>query len=196
METLLKSKTYWIIGVLFELLILVWARNIDSDPAAIFQLAARYSGRLSLVYFLLPWWLYMLANKQDFFQLLQKPLRTFAVLHLIHFIFLALNVHLNAIPLIPVKLIGGTLGYIMILFIPFLRHPIKFKKELYNGYFLYVGVVMILTYISRIKGDFEGSVPSPIHYIAITTLAITMLLFLWQLLKRLFSKKSLNKTSA
>lgn len=177
------------IGVLFELLFLVWARNISSDPASIFQIAARFSGRLSLVYFLLPWWLYMLEKKQDLFELLHRPLKIFAVFHLIHFIFLAFNVYLNSITLVPVKLIGGTLGYIMIVFIPFLRHPINSKNELYDGYFLYVGVVMIVTYISRIRGDFEGSVPSPIHYVAITTLGITMFIFLLIFFKKNVSKK-------
>ena len=183
------------IGVLFELLFLVWARNISSDPASIFQIAARFSGRLSLVYFLLPWWLYMLEKKQDLFELLHRPLKIFAVFHLIHFIFLAFNVYLNSITLIPVKLIGGTLGYIMIVFIPFLRHPINSKNGLYDGYFLYVGVVMIVTYISRIRGDFEGSVPSPIHYVAITTLGITMFIFLLIFFKKKCLKKrvTLNK---
>ena len=89
------------IGVLFEFLFLVWARNISSDPASIFQIAARFSGRLSLVYFLLPWWLYMLEKKQDLFELLHRPLKIFAVFHLIHFIFLAFNVYLNSITLVP-----------------------------------------------------------------------------------------------
>ena len=189
LETLLKSRSYWIIGVLFELLILVWARNIYSDPATIFQISARFSGRLSLLYFLLPWWLYILENKRDLFELLHKPLKIFAVLHLVHFVFLALNVYLNAIPLIPVKLIGGMLGYIMIIFIPFFRNPIKSKKKLYDGYFLYVGIIMIATYISRINGDFEGSIPSPVHYIGITTLGITMFIFLLFFFKNKMSSK-------
>ena len=108
-------------------------------------MAARYSGRLSLVYFLLPWLAYLQSDRHDSTELLLAPLRTFAILHVIHFIFLALNVYLNAIALIPVKLIGGSLGYLMIVLWPFMGSWLAHRNWAFNLYFLYVGIVMMVT---------------------------------------------------
>ncbi|MEL7163704.1 MAG: hypothetical protein AAFN92_23295, partial [Bacteroidota bacterium] len=41
------------------------------------------------------------------------------------------------------------------------------KNWMHLVYFSYVGLVMALTYLARIKGEFEGVTPVPVHYVGI-----------------------------
>ncbi|MEL6925472.1 MAG: hypothetical protein AAFO94_15595, partial [Bacteroidota bacterium] len=129
--------------------------------------AARYSGRLSLFVFLYTFYLFArsypapVADNQP----LRNWIRLFAVLHLIHFGFLATSVYLNAVPLEAVKLAGGALAYLMIVLAPFKLHQLKFPFQLV--YFYYVSIVMAMTYIARLKGDFEGAEPFWFHYVGL-----------------------------
>ena len=189
MRLLIHHRYYLLVGLIAEFLILLIAYWQSSDIGGLFQLAARYSGRLSLVYFLMPWWAYLQSDREHSMELLLQPLRVFAILHVIHFVFLALNVYLNAIALIPVKLIGGSVGYFMIVCWPFMGSWLTQRNWGFNLYFLYIGIVMMVTYVSRIKGDFEGSVPNPIHYFAFGVLGISMLLFMRALGKQWSQKK-------
>ena len=86
-----------------------------------------------------------------------------------------MNVHLNNVPLETIKLIGGALAYGMIIAAPFILH--KIRKPLQWVYFYYVSLVMILTYVARIKGDFEGADPFWLHYVMISILGICAMLF-------------------
>ena len=176
-------------GLLCELLI-VGISNFESESiASLFQLSARYSGRLSLVYFLAPWWFFIGFANTCSLETIRKPLKAFAILHIIHFGFLAMNIYLNSIPIVPVKLLGGTLAYLMIVLLPFLRQSFTARNWVLPIYFFYVSIVMLVTYLSRIKGDFEGSLPSPVHYIAFTVLVVSMIVFLVRVRKS-FNKKS------
>ena len=56
---------------------------------------------------------------------LKEMVYIFGVLHLIHFCFLALSVYLNDLPIIPVKVTGGALAYLMIILYPFVINKIK-----------------------------------------------------------------------
>ncbi|MGC6421704.1 MAG: hypothetical protein ACON47_05895 [Flavobacteriaceae bacterium] len=176
--TNIALKYQLIVGGLLEgLLFLVVYQSTPTIEEA-FRLAARYSGRLSLLAFLIPWLFYIRTDiSSDKGTVLFSFLRFFAVLHAIHFFFLAINIMLNDIPLIPVKLVGGMLAYISILLLPFFEKNIKLKQPILNVYFFYVGLVMIVTYVSRIKGDFEGSQPSIVHYIALFALLAIMTFF-------------------
>ena len=98
----------------------------------------------------------------DSFKRLKELVYIFGVLHLIHFCFLALSVYLNDLPIIPVKVTGGALAYLMIILYPFVINKIK-KRSYHLIYFYYVGIVMLLTYVSRIKGDFIGADPELFH---------------------------------
>jgi hypothetical protein len=153
-----------------------------------FRYAARYSGRLSVFVFLIAFYLFAFRYPKPVKEntQLRNWLMLFAVVHVIHFGFLATNVILNDIPFVPVKLIGGALAYIMIVIAPLLFHKINLGLQLI--YFYYVSVVMIVTYIARIKGDFEGAEPFWFHYLALETIIICSFLFGWKIwkVKRLF----------
>lgn len=190
LSTVLPSKNYLRWGLFMELLILGVAYFVSDDWAETFRLAARYSGRLSLLVFLLPFAFYLqYGTKEKETSSLFAGLRVFAILHAIHFGFLAANIIWNAIPLVPVKLVGGALAYIMILVLPFFQHKIQKHSWILALYFLYVWVVMTVTYISRVKGDFEGSEPSALHYLALGVLGCFLLAYLRQLSRSILIKK-------
>ena len=159
-------KIILLLGILAEGLIVLLAFLSSSSVAELFKLAARYSGRLSLVIFLLCFFIFAFHLKHlHNSELLKKALTLFAVLHVIHFGFLATNIYLNALPIEVERLVGGVLAYLMIIIAPFKFETIKFSLKLV--YFYYVSFVMLMTYIARINGGFEGAEPFWFHYVAI-----------------------------
>jgi hypothetical protein len=180
-----------LVGILAEIIIFLISYYIDASLENTFRYAARYSGRLSAVTFIAVF--YLFASSFPSPVLKNKPLRNglllFAVLHLIHFGFLATNVYLNEIPLIPVKLAGGALAYLMIVAAPFFLHKLKPKFQFI--YFYYVSFVMIMTYVARVKGDFQGAQPYWLHYAMIAIFVICCVLFgMWMVKKS--RKESIN----
>ncbi len=165
------------LGVLAEIAIFLSCYMLYPSMEETFRHAARYSGRLSAVIFLTAFYLFATSYPAGVEEgsLLRKTIILFAVLHVIHFGFLATNVYLNSVPLEPVKVAGGALAYLMIVFAPFRLHKVKFGFKLV--YFYYVSLVMMLTYVARIKGDFEGAEPSWIHYTAISIFIICCIIF-------------------
>ena len=143
---------------------------------AVFRLSARYSGRISFGLYILMFYFFIAEkttnlplNKTRNFGIL------FGVLHLIHFGFLAGSVIINQLPLIPVKLTGGFLAYMAIIIYPFYLQKIK-KMGIHLFYFYYVGFVMAMTFLARIKGEFVGASPSLFHYFGIS---LVLLFFLF-----------------
>jgi len=172
----LSLQKMLLLGICLEFLILVICYYYPEKEET-FRYAARYSGRLSAVVFLFTFYRYAMAfpnplreNKE-----VRNLVQLFAVLHVIHFGFLATNVYLNDIALVPVKLSGGALAYFMIVVAPFVIH--KSKKNLQLLYFYYVSIVMIVTYLSRAKGDFEGGEPFWFHYLALGVYVVCCIVF-------------------
>jgi hypothetical protein len=88
---------------------------------------------------------------------------------------LSLAVYLNDLPIIPIRLTGGFIAYLMILIYPFIIN--KIKNLVYHlVYFYYVGIVMGITILGRVRGTFEGADPEFIHYVG---LALIMLGFIY-----------------
>ncbi|TMM57405.1 hypothetical protein FEE95_13040 [Maribacter algarum] len=166
-----------VLGVALELLIFVVCYLLHPEIEETFRFAARYSGRLSAVVFLFAFYGYAIAFPKplDENKKVRNLIKLFAVLHLIHFGFLATNIYLNDIELVPVKLLGGALAYLMIVLAPFALH--KLGRPLQLLYFYYVAIVMTVTYIARVQGDFEGSEPYWLHYAMLGVFAVAMLAF-------------------
>ncbi|MDG1296980.1 MAG: hypothetical protein P8P48_07570 [Saprospiraceae bacterium] len=154
-------------GVLLELMIFMLSYFFAENFNEAIRLSARFTGRLSAVLFLMVFFLYAnlkggkVERRSPFFY----NLILFAILHIIHFGFLAANVLMNSIELIPVKLVGGALAYGMIVTAPLVFD--RLKRGLQLVYFYYVSLVMIITYVARANGDFQGAEPSLIHFIFI-----------------------------
>ncbi|MEM9259749.1 MAG: hypothetical protein AAGA62_08885 [Bacteroidota bacterium] len=179
----LSLKKLLLLGVAAEGIIFLTSYSLHPEINETFRYAARYSGRLSALVFL--WTFYQYAFSFSTPLVDNRPLRNwltlFAVLHLIHFGFLATNVYLNDIPLEAVKIAGGALAYLMIVLAPFGLHRLGTKFQLV--YFYYVSLVMILTYVARAKGDFEGAEPFWFHYLAIVIFLGCCVAFGWRLWK-------------
>ena len=169
------------LGVLLEVLLLLILLRIEPDINEVFRYAARYSGRLSLGIYLLCFFLFRAASlKNKSLEITKKALGVFAIMHLIHFFFLAYSIYLNQVPIVPTRLAGGFIAYLMIVIYPFLIEKIN-RKAYHLIYFYYVGFVMIMTYISRIRGQFVGADPEVFHYIALGLLLVSLLFFGTQL---------------
>jgi len=165
------------IGVSVEIIIFIVSYMNHPAIEDMFRYAARYSGRLSFLIFIYTFYLFTRNHPnpiRDNNQL-RNYIQLFAVLHVIHFGFLAMCVYLNSIPLETVKVIGGALAYLMILIAPFKLHAVKFNYQLI--YFYYVSLVMALTFVARFKGDFEGAAPHWLHYLGLTTMILCSILF-------------------
>ena len=175
-------------GVTVELLILLASYLIHPEIEYTFRYAARYSGRLSAFVFLYAFYLFTKRPKDlGSNRRARNFITLFAVVHVIHFGFIALSVYLNAIPLETIKVIGGALAYSMIVIAPFKLHLLKFSHQLI--YFYYVSLVMILTYVARIKGDFPGAEPFWFHYVMLTVLFASCIVF------GIWIRRSINKST-
>ena len=178
-------------GVLLEIIIFLIFYYIKEDIGNLFRYSARYSGRFSLMIYLYCFYLFknaFLINQN--LNRVKDLVFIFGVLHLIHFGFLALSVYLNDLPIIPVKVTGGAVAYLMIIIYPFLIK--KIKNPIYHLiYFYYVGIVMLLTYVARLKGDFEGANPEIFHKVAFLVLILTFFSFGFSFYKHKEKFKSL-----
>ena len=164
-------------GIFLETIIFFIFFYSKQDLGDVFRYSARYSGRLSLIIYLYCFYkFYRAFLNSDNLKRVKDLVFIFGVLNVIHFGFLALSVYLNNLPIIPFKITGGALAYLMIIIYPFIIE--KIKKHIYHLiYFYYVGIVMLMTYVARIKGDFEGAEPEIFHKIAFVFLILVFLKF-------------------
>ena len=170
-------------GVFVELLIfLIFFLSVD-DISETFRYSARYSGRLSLIVYLYCFYVFSREFERNKYNKTKKVVLLFSVLHLIHFIYLAFSVWLNELPIIPYKLLGGFIDYILIIIYPFLID--KIKKTIYHiVYFYYVGIVMAVTYLARIKGEFVGAPTELFHYFGFSIVILIFILFGYKIYKK------------
>ena len=170
-------------GVFVELLIfLIFFLSVD-DISETFRYSARYSGRLSLIVYLYCFYVFSREFERNKYNKTKKVVLLFSVLHLIHFIYLAFSVWLNELPIIPYKLLGGFIAYILIIIYPFLID--KIKKTIYHiVYFYYVGIVMAVTYLARIKGEFVGAPTELFHYFGFSIVILIFILFGYKIYKK------------
>jgi hypothetical protein len=171
------------LGVFAELLIfLIFFLSID-DISETFRYSARYSGRLSLIVYLYCFYVFSKEFEGNKYNKTKKVVLLFSVLHLIHFIYLAFSVWLNELPIIPYKLLGGFIAYILIIIYPFLID--KIKKTIYHiVYFYYVGIIMAVTYLARIKGEFVGAPTELFHYFGFSIVILIFILFGYKIYKK------------
>ena len=170
------------LGVFAELLIfLIFFLSINYISET-FRYSARYSGRLSLIVYLYCFYVFSREFERNKYNKTKKVVLLFSVLHLIHFIYLAFSVWLNELPIIPYKLLGGFIAYILIIIYPFLID--KIKKTIYHiVYFYYVGIVMAVTYLARIKGEFVGAPTELFHYFGFSIVILIFILFGYKIFK-------------
>ena len=170
-------------SIFVELLIfLIFFLSFD-DISETFRYSARYSGRLSLIVYLYCFYVFSREFEGNKYNKTKKVVLLFSVLHLIHFIYLAFSVWLNELPIIPYKLLGGFIAYVLIIIYPWLID--KLKKTIYHiVYFYYVGIVMAVTYLARIKGEFVGAPTELFHYFGFSIVILIFILFGYKMFKK------------
>jgi hypothetical protein len=123
------------------------------------QAVTRYSGRLSLalfsiIFILLP------QNEHRLHEVLSsKPFLVFAIAHGIHLVELLAFVSQSGNELIPIRLAGGFLAYVMIFAMPviqqnYVQSKIEFKNYqlLLTIYLYYVWFIFFMSYLPRVQG--------------------------------------------
>ena len=177
----LVLKYGYFLGIISQLILILILMSLLTDVNEIFRYAARFSGRFSFSLYLISLLSFLkFYTKNHTIVFTKKVLGVFSLIHLIHFCFLATSIYLNSIPIIPYRLAGGFIAYIMIIIYPFYIEKVK-NKILHFIYFYYVGFIMIMTYIARIRGNFKGAEPEMFHYLAITFLIITLIVFSYKI---------------
>jgi hypothetical protein len=193
---MINFKKLSLIGIALEIIIFLVSFSVSKDLSETFRYAARFSGRLSLFIFLLAIWQFARSTPGSEKDLIKTRILTavFALMHYIHLFLLMMNVKLNFVTLIPHKLAGGILAYLMILLYPIFFERIKNKKAIHAIYFLYVGFVMAMTYIARINGEFEGASPKLFHKLGLGLVLAAMVYFIYKKFKFSASENSKIKS--
>ena len=124
------------------------------------QAVTRYSGRVSLSIFSL---IFLFQNHRYIpvkLTLSEKYFSIFAIAHGIHLIQLLSFVYLTSNELIPLRLAGGFVAYLLIFIMPyaqhlFERHKISHKQfsTLTLIYLYYVWFIFFMTYLPRVRGE-------------------------------------------
>jgi hypothetical protein len=197
MQNLLKNSLR--IGLFLELVVLAFAYFEANDVTSFFQTSARLSGRVSLllfafvVYYFSKNWKENLTSDSVWSEKYRLS-RDFAIVHLIHWCFLAVAVSRSNFELKPLRIIAGAIAYLTIVAFPYLlKNKIFSAKQFFNFqnfYLYYVWFIMTMTYWSRVQHptDYSGSAIGYQLYMA----AAVFLLFLHFYFIFLFDKKKIK----
>jgi hypothetical protein len=155
----MSFKKSLLLIVIAELLIGVLALNNYGFTLEGLQATTRFSGRLSLVIFSLIF-IYLTFNREKLASFLSaKPFHVFAVAHGIHLMELVTYVYLSKNELIPIRLAGGFLAYVLIFIMPFIHARFANEKlsdkkyHLFEGiYVYYVWFIFFMSYLPRVQG--------------------------------------------
>lgn len=128
------------------------------------QALTRFSGRASLIIFSL----IFLFQHHQFIKiksiLSDKYYLVFAIAHGIHLVELLTYVYLSGIPLVPIRLAGGFLAYLLIFVMPWMEMQFRQAKITSKQfsilsliYLYYVWLIFFMTYLSRVQGTFPNA---------------------------------------
>jgi len=128
------------------------------------QALTRFSGRVSLIIFSL----IFLFQHHQFIKiksiLSDKYYLVFAIAHGIHLVELLTYVYLSGIPLVPIRLAGGFLAYLLIFVMPWMEMQFQQAKITSKQfsilsliYLYYVWLIFFMTYLSRVQGTFPNA---------------------------------------
>lgn len=155
----MEFKKSLIFVVAAEILIAAYALYAYGINLEGLQAVTRFSGRLSLaifsiIFIFIPYY----ADKSKSL-LSDKPFLIFAIAHGIHLIQLLSYVYLSGNELIPVRLAGGFLAYVLIFSMPVIQHLYiqkKINSSRYtlaeNIYLYYVWFIFFMSYLPRVQG--------------------------------------------
>jgi hypothetical protein len=145
--------------VLLEILIAALAVFQYGNTLEGLQAVTRYSGRLSLGLFSVIF-LFLPSDEQRLKGVLsEKPFHAFALAHGIHLVQLLTYVYLSGNDLIPVRLAGGFLAYVIIFAMPVIQQnhlaghiDHKMYVIALTIYLYYVWFIFFMSYLPRVQG--------------------------------------------
>ena len=174
-----------VLGVACECLIWSWSQAQAESWAEGIRLAARFSGRFSFLVFLFGAWCHLRARRQADFngQWWLAAVTLFAWIHAIHLGFVWLNVSQNAVEMVTTKLIGGALAYTMVLAHPFVVERLAPDRIYHRIHYGYVGFVMAVTFVARLRGDFDGAENSWFQYAGLCVLGVALMFWVLRAIK-------------
>ena len=148
-----------IIIIILELLVAILAFNNYGLSMEGLQATTRFSGRLSFGIFSLMFILLAFNHDKLFAILSTKPFHIFAIAHGIHLLELLSFVYLSKANLIPIRLAGGFLAYVLIFLMPIIQYYFesgKISLSKYtiaeNVYTYYVWFIFFMSYLPRVQG--------------------------------------------
>ena len=186
------------LGIALELLVMLLAyMESKGDTTLFFQASARLSGRVSLMFFLF-YGIYATRHASVETDSIPLGIKTqltkdFAVIHIIHWVFLAIAVKMSGFELVPFRVAGGALAYGMIVVMPFI-----YQKKLFNSlplptmqhvYIFYVWLIFFMTYLSRVRGQTPTATGDMTYYWIL--IVVTTAFLVWRIAK-LFKKQGLE----
>ena len=195
-----KITKLLVLGIALEILVLLLAFvESKGDTTLFFQVSARLSGRVSLLFFLF-YGIYATRHpsvETGSIALSVKTMlvRDFAVIHVIHWVFLAVAVKLSGFELVPFRVFGGALAYLIIVLM-----PLVYQKKLLTSvslttmqhvYIFYVWLIFFMTYLSRVRGQTPTATGDISAYWVL--IGVTAAFLIWRIVK-MFQEKPLEST--
>jgi hypothetical protein len=190
-----------LVGILLEILILsISYLEANHNITYFFQASARLSGRVSLFFFGLLFVYATLKPSNTDTEILQTKYilaRNFAVLHVIHWFLLAAAVSMSNFEIVPFRLAGGALAYLMIVLMPFIIKkkilPNLSLNSVFTIYLPYVWLIFFMTYLTRIQGKAKDVTGAMITYKIL--IIFTLLLMFWRIYIMIKIYKNRTKTN-
>lgn len=152
-----------ILVALLELAVFYWSAYFAPSSELGFQLASRYSARVSFVIFSFVLLftgilgLKKIYSRESYRKVFMTLIGAFAVNHLIHFYFLAMNHWVQGLDLFIVKNAFGTLAYLTLSLIPvyYWNRPNISSKEyrILQGYLVLIAGFFVGAYVKRLQEE-------------------------------------------
>ncbi|HQQ97963.1 MAG TPA: hypothetical protein PLX35_11900 [Cyclobacteriaceae bacterium] len=190
----MRTSKAILLTIVLELLLIVapiWLHGISTEAL---QLITRYSGRLSLLIFA-----FLFIGHRQYEQVLQSLLSpdyflVFAIAHGIHLLELLSYVYLAGVELVPYRVAGGFIAYSLIFAMPWFQ--IRYMSGSFSTknfvrvswiYCYYVWLIFFMTYLGRLKGQFQNASPEVEHWAG---MILVVILFIWKTSTLLIRKQT------
>lgn len=177
----MSSRRIIILFVLLELVIAGIAVAVDGFSVSALQTTTRFSGRLSLFLFSA---IFLLHHKPETLHtwLSTKFYLLFAIVHGIHLMELSAYIYISGIPLVPIRVAGGFVGYAFIFLMPFLSDFESNGRISRRRFFIvqtiflyYLWLLFFLTYLPRVQGKLPNVGGHYAEHVALLGWVSTML---------------------
>jgi hypothetical protein len=152
-----NSRKVFLIFILFELLIIITGIFLEGFELEALHIITRFSGRLSLLVFSLIFLIPFAPRYSNWTS--TKPYHLFALIHGIHLVQLLFYVKLAGNELIPIRVAGGFLAYLIIFIMPYLVQLARENKlsstvffRINIFYFSYIWFIFFMSYLPRVMG--------------------------------------------